>query len=90
VERQLYRVNDDTACGGLPSLWLRDQWGHGMTKLKLPVVTGDLASSLRILAQVGSRSRRRNAQLLLAMGIVTTAASLGILAGQILRATSGL
>ena len=61
-----------------------------MTKLKLPVVTGDLASSLRLLAQVGTRSRRRNAQLLLAMGIVTTAASLGILAGQVLRATAGL
>ena len=61
-----------------------------MTKLKLPVVTGDLASSLRLLGQVGTRSRRRNAQLLLAMGIVTTAASLGILAGQILRATAGL
>ena len=44
---------------------------------------------LRLLGQVGTRSRRRNAQLLLTMGIVTTAASLGILAGQVLRATAG-
>jgi hypothetical protein len=61
-----------------------------MNKLKLPVVTGDLASSLRILTQVGSPSRRRQARLALMMGIVTTAASLGILAGQVLRVTAGL
>ena len=61
-----------------------------MTKLKLPVVTGDLASTLRILTQVGSPSRRRRAHLALMLGIGATAASLGILAGQILRVATGL
>jgi len=61
-----------------------------MTKLKLPPVTGDLASSMRLLTQVGSPSRRRQAGLALMLGVVATAASLGILAGQVLRAAAGL
>lgn len=61
-----------------------------MTKLKWPALTGDLASSLQLLVTSGNRSRRRTASLALIMGIGATAASLGILVGQIVKLAAGL